>query len=360
MGLISFIKGLFNSDLECKEDISNHFVYFFPLTKMIKVNSNIIVPPGFEAVFVSKDTVCDVLKEGKHKITNASIPAIFSKLKLSRPNKNGKLPKKFKCDIYFVNLSDISTDYIGENPFLLKSMTFGKVKGFSEGMVDFRVVDSSLLIERILVDMPYIKNGKAIGVVSSSVGDEVNNALENSDAGFKDIITHPQVIHKYLSQVMLDKLEYMGVRILDVEISALRLNKKVQEKVNKYLENHIEFDEQISNLGNDKMSNIFERPQEKVSVESGTMIDNGASVEELDARIVDDLRNTTPKEKAKDILFNRGDPSILFKNKGNVRTEAKVDTDFNSKPAKKQCKFCNSTIDGSLPVCPNCGFRQDF
>ena len=360
MGLISFIKGLFNHDLECKEDISNHFVYFFPLKKLIRVNSNIIIPPGFDAVFVSKDTVCDVLKEGKHRITNASLPVLFNKMKLNRPNKNGKLPKKFKCDIYFVNLSDISTDYIGESPFLLKSVTFGKVKGFAEGMVDFRVIDSSLLIERILVDMPYIKNGKAIGVVSTSIGDEVNNALENSDAGFKDIITHPQVIHKYLSQIMLEKLDYMGVRILDVEISALRLNKKVQEKVNKYLENHIEFDEQINNLGNDKMSNTFSRPVEKVSVESGTMIDNGAHVEELDAKIVNDLRNTTPKEKAKDILFNRGDPSILFKNKGSIRTEAKVDTDFNNKPTKKQCKFCDATIDGSLPVCPNCGFRQNF
>lgn len=360
MGIISYLKGLFNKDLECKEDISNHFVYFFPLTKLIKVNSNIIVPAGFEAVFVVKDTVCDVLKEGKHKITNASLPVLYSKLKLARPKKNGRYTKKFKCDIYFVNLSDISTNFIGENPFVLKSYTFGKVKGYAEGMVDFRVVDSLSLIERLLIELPYIKNGKAISILGTVVGDEINSALESSDTKFRDIITHPNVIHKYLAQEMENKLDYMGIRILDAEISALRLNKKIQEKVSKYLENKIDFDEQIENFSTEKTTFTFNNKAEKVAVESGTMIDNGAHVEELDAKIVNDLRNVTPKEKAKDILFNRSDPSILFKNKGNVRTEAKVDSDFSSVPTKKQCKFCNATIDVKLPVCPNCGFRQDF
>lgn len=361
MGLISYIKGLFNKDLECTEDISNHFVYFFPLKKPIKINSNIIVPNGFDAVFVAKDTVCDVLKEGKHKIINASLPVLFTKLKLTRPNKKGKLPKKFKCDIYFVNLSDISTNFIGETPFILKSYTFGKVKGFAEGMIDFRVTDPQALIERILLDMPYIKNGRAIGVISTSAGDEINHALEHSETKFRDIITHPNAIHKYLAQEMPDKLDYMGVRILDAEISALKLNKKVQEKVNKFLENQMEFDTQIDNFSKNSTNtvNSYVEPQQ-VPVESGTMIDNGAHVEELDARIVNDLRNATPREKAKDILFNRSDPSILFKNKGSVRTEAKVDSDFSSVPTKKQCKFCNSTIDVNLPVCPTCGFRQDF
>lgn len=361
MGLISYLMSIFSKDLECKEDISNHFVYFFDIRKPIKVNNNIIVPDGFDAVFVAKDTVCDLLRSGKHRMNNASMPVLFNKLKLTRPNKNGKLPKKFKCDIYFVNLSDISTNFIGETPFILKSYSFGKVKGFAEGMIDFRVIDSPLLIERLLAEMSYIKNGKAISVVGTTAGDEVNNALEKSDTKFRDIISHPKAIHKYLSTEMVDKLDYMGIRVLDAEISALRLNKKVQEKVNRYLNNQAEFEEQLNSFANDKMQNVeVSKPVEPVAVESGSSIDNGAKIEELDARIVNDLRNATPKEKARDILFNRSDPSILFKNKNPIKTEAKIDSDFSSVPTKKQCKFCNSTIDVSVPVCPVCGFRQDF
>ena len=79
MRLISYLMSIFSKDLECKEDISNHFVYFFDVKKAIKVNSNIIVPDGFDAVFVAKDTVCDLLRSGKHRINNASLPVLFNK-----------------------------------------------------------------------------------------------------------------------------------------------------------------------------------------------------------------------------------------------------------------------------------------
>ncbi len=360
MGLISFIKNLFVKDLECGEDISDHFVYMFPLKSMIKINKFITIPNGFDAVFVAGDTVCDTLHEGKHRITNASMPVLFSKLKLNRPNKKGKTPNKFRCDIYFVNLSDISTNFIGTNPFILKSYSFGKVKGFAEGMIDFRVIDPQKLIEFLLMELAYIKNGKAIAMLSNYAGDEVNTLLERSDTKFRDIIRHPNAIHKYLEQEMVDKLDYMGVRVLDAEITALRLNKKIQEKVNKYLANQAIFDEQIEEFSTGKVTVTAEKPKEEVWVDSGSLIDNGAKVQELDSRIMENLRMATPKDKAKEILFNRSDPSILFKNKGNVRTEAKVQSDFSSAPTLKQCKFCGETIDVSLSFCPKCGFRQDF
>lgn len=362
MGLISFIKSLFVKDLECREDISNHFVYLFPLTSLIKIDRCITVPNGFEAVFVANDTVCDVLREGKHRITNASLPVLFNKLKLNRPNRKGKTPTKFKCDIYFVNLSDISTNFMGENPFIIKSYSFGKVKGFAEGMIDFRVYDAEKLIEFLLMDRPYIKNGQAIQMLSICAGDEVNVVLEKSDTKFRDIITHPNAIHKYLEQEMVDKLNYMGVRVLDAEVTALRLNKKVQEKVNKFLANQSEFEEQLEEFSTGKVSvtSGVSNQNKQELVESDTMIDNGAMVQELDSHFVNDLKTATPKDKAKDILFNRSDPSILFKNKGNVRTQAKVDSDFSSAPTLKQCKFCGATIDVSCSFCPKCGFRQDF
>ena len=361
MGLISFIKSFFNKDLECKEDISNHFVFMFPLVNLIKVDRFITVPNGFEAVFVANDTVCDVLHEGKHRITNASLPVLFNKLKLNRANKKGKTPSKFKCDIYFVNLSDISTNFIGQNPFVLKSHSFGKVKGFTEGMIDFRVVDSAKLIEFLLMDMPYIKNGKAIEMLSVCAGDEINSILEKGDTNFKDIIMHPNAIHKYLEQEMVDKLDYMGVRVLDAEVTALRLNKKVQEKVNKYLSNQSEFEEQFEEFSTGKVKVEAGTKKENELVDSETMIDNGSKVQELDSYFVNDLKTTTTtKDKAKEILFNTSHPSTLFKNKGNVRTQAKVENDFNSTPTLKQCKFCGATIDVNASFCPKCGFRQDF
>lgn len=359
MGLISFIKGLFSNTIEIKEDISNHFVYFLPLSHYIKVNTTFIVNQGFTAVFVAGDKVCDVLDAGNHKLTNASLPVLFSKLKLNRPNKKGKLPKRFKCDIYFINLSDISTDFMGENPFIIKSYSFGKVKGFAEGMLDFRVVDAVKLIDFLLIDLPFIKNGKAISVLGGFAGDEVNKCLENSETKFRDIITHPEAIHKYLSQEMVDKMEYMGIKILDVDLTALRLNKKIQDKVNKFLKNQSDFKEQIEEFNMSKVSVMEDGEPEEVFVENVSQIDHGAKIQELDAKIVTDLKNISSKDKAKDILFNRSDPSILF-NKSGVKTSAKVDTSWSSTPTLKQCKFCGATIEINSTICPKCGFRQEL
>lgn len=338
MGLIAKLKKLFNKNIECGDELDGHFIYPYPNSKrIIHINSHIIVGDKYYVVFVCNDRVCDVLPPGKHKLTGATLPITYSKLKLDRPNKNGKLPKVFKADIYYVLKEPmLQQQFYSSEKFFKKSSTFGKVKGYSEGLCDIQILDAEKLFKVLLIDRYYIKPKQGLELTMNLVGNEVNRVVEQSKFGFSEIVLNPQVLNEEMKVDLNEKAEAFGVKLTNVEVTSFKLGKSVQKRVAEFLAERKQVEEQFANSG------IKYQPEQvipnKVDIAENTQV-NTANVD------------TQPQ------IIRRGGVKL---EENSIQTyNAKIDTsDVFSSQNQKVCKYCNKTIDDKYIFCPHCGFKQ--
>ncbi len=351
MGLISSLKKLFNKNIQCGEEVKDHFIYLYPSSsRIVQVGANIVVGEDFFAAFVCKDRVSDVLPPGKHKITGATLPKTFSKLKLDRANRRGRLPKKFKADIYYISSNTLEQQnfYSGQK-FYLKSSKFGKVKGYVEGICDIKVIDAEKLLKVLLADRYYIKNKYGIKKVMKLVGDEVCKILEHSKLSFTQIILNPTKLKEYLNPAINEKLQSLGVEVYNCEISSLKLNKSLKNQVATFINERREFEQQFEQTG-------IKFELEQIVPDKVDVSDNNANTPTFS--------DITQKEDAQ-TLSKVGQSPAVIKRGGVVleKQSEKYTSNINaeqilSKQDEKICKFCNRKININFAFCPKCGFKQ--
>lgn len=341
MGLLAKLKKLFNKNIECsEEELAGHFIYLYPSSsRVVNVNANIIVDDTHFVAFVCNDKVCDILPSGKHKINGATLPKSFSRLHLDRPNKNGKYPKKFKADIYYLNKSVMEKQqFCSAGKFKKKSAQFGKVKGYSEGLCDIQIYDPEILLKNLLFDRYVVKNKQGLQLTMSLVGDAVNNVIESIDKEFADILLDPQSLNTALNPAVNDQLESYGVRVTNVEITSFKLGRKLQKRVAEFMA------ERNMVMSEFEKSGIKYMPEkivpDKVDV-SNPMV---TQVEE------ENFGDIPP-------IIRRG-TSVTVDN-SNTQYKSNIGTqDVFNQSDKKVCKFCGKTIDSDCAFCPHCGFKQ--
>lgn len=362
MGLIAKLKKLFNKNIECGDEIKGHFIYLYPSSsRVVNVNSQIIVGDDYYAVFVCNDRVCDVLASGKHKITGATLPKSFSRLKLGKANRAGKYPKKFKADIYFVYKHIIpQQNFCSDNKFVIKSNDFGKVKGYSEGLCDIQITDPESLLKVLLIDRYYIKNKLGMQLTLGMVGDQVNKMIEQSKYEFTEIILNPSILTHYLNPSVNVGLDGLGIRLYNVEVTSFKLNRSLQKKVALFLAERKQCTEQFEKTG------IKYQPEQiipnKVDV-SATVEQNPNSVLQQNGNensVQNQSANSYPNYGSQPQIIRRGG-GINMQNAPKEKTEYSAPlnaSDVFNENDKKVCKFCGETIDAGFSFCPKCGFKQ--
>lgn len=362
MGLLANLRKMFNKNIECGEEITGHFIYLYPSSnRIVHVNSHIIVGDNYYAVFVCNDRVCDVLPPGKHKLTGATLPKAFSRLKLDKPNRNGSFPKKFKADVYFVFKEVMEQQqFCSFDKFIKKSNEFGKVKGFSEGLLDIQVTDPEKLFKVLLIDRYYIPNKVGLKIAMGYIGNEINRMLENSDTSFTEMILKPSILKPMLNPAINERIENLGVRVYNVEVSSLKLSRKLQKQVAMFLHERKSVNEQFEQSGikytpeqivPDKVDVSAANPISPASVNQSDMA-QGTATGGLNSY------NQPPGEQTPPQIIRRG--GLQMQNtQANTGYNAQLNASevFNSEN-KKVCKFCNQTIDAGYLFCPRCGFKQ--
>ena len=363
MGLLANLRKMFNKNIECGEEITGHFIYLYPSgNRIVHVNSHIIVGDNYNAVFVCNDRVCDVLPPGKHKLTGATLPVTFSKLKLDKPTKNGSLPKKFKADVYFVYKEIMEQQqFCSFERFVKKSNDFGKVKGYTEGLFDIQVTDPEKLFKVLLIDRYYIPNKLGLKIASGYIGNEINRMLEASETSFTEMILKPAILKPMLNPAINERIENLGVKVYNVEVTSLKLNRKMQKKVAMFLHERKSVEDQFEQSG------IKYTPEQivpdKVDVSAQTPL-NASVMAQNQAENVSQANYQQPAFQQPQ--GNQTPPSII--RRGGLQMQNSVQqTEYNAKlntsevfnsENKKVCKFCNQTIDAGYSFCPRCGFKQ--
>ncbi|MBR2467773.1 MAG: SPFH domain-containing protein [Clostridia bacterium] len=342
MGLIANLKKLFNKNIECGDELDGHFIYPYPNSKrIIHVNSHIIVGDKYCAVFVCNDRVGDVLPPGKHKITAATLPTTFAKLRLDKPNKNGKIPKTFKADVYYVLKETLKQQqFYSSERFVKKSNTFGKVKGYSEGLCDIQVLDPEKLFKVLLIDRYYIKPKQGIELVMNLVGNEVNLVVEKSKHGFSEIVLNPQLLNEEMETDLNEKTDSFGVKISNAEVTSFKLSKKVQKKVAEFIAGRKSIESQFENSG------IKYQPEQ--------VVPNKVNINETSGQAQHQAAQHTDSQPQ---IIRRG--GLKLEENANQTYNAKLNTSevFDGQN-QKVCKYCNKTIGDKYVFCPHCGFKQ--
>ena len=248
MGLIRALKRIFNHNIQCGQSLEDELLYLYPSrSRVIRLGYNIIVKAGCCVVFVVKGKVTDVLSEGKYKLSWSILQATYRRLKLDHHEKK---KNSFKADLYFVNQKSFN-DFVFESnqPFIIKTETFGKVVANVGGVCTLKINQPNLLLQTLLMDRAYIKNKTAKKFVSYYIGNEIAQMLEKGKTHFNEMICETKVANNYLNEVMIDALFGIGLKISNVRMNCIScLNKKQQNKINEYLSYQSEYRYSCNNV----------------------------------------------------------------------------------------------------------------
>ncbi len=378
MGFLSNLKKIFNKNIECGEELVGHFIYLYPSSnRIVHVNSHIIVPDDYFAVFVCNDRVTDVLPPGKHKISGAVLPKSFAKTRIDKPNKYGNYKKKFKADIYYVFKGVMEQQqFCSFDKFFKKSSHFGRVKGYTEGLLDIQVTDPEQLFKVLLIDRYYIKNKEGIKLVTGYIGNEVNRMLESGDLGFTEIILNPAAFKQALNPAINARIENLGVRVYNLEVSSFKLNRKLQKQVAMFLTERKQVHDQFEQSGikytpeqivPDKVDVSSSNPQQPTAFSNEVeeqpkpqqTFGQQATYNQSFNQIQTPNQNVASANNNPPQIIRRGgfNPQQNLQQKTEYKAQINTNEVFKSEN-KKVCKFCNSTIDGAAMFCPKCGFKQ--
>lgn len=316
MGILAKLKNIFAKNIDCSKDLDDVFFHLMPWVK-VTIDSNLVVKDGFVALFVCKNKVTDILSAGKYKLNNNTIPYTFKRLKLYKIDKRGHMPKKFNCDIYFVSTGIIENfEFISNNPYIRKSNRFGKVVAYSEGVCDFKISDPKKLIEYILLERAYIKDKVAVGDISNIIGNGVNEIMEKSGESFGSLIANVKTTNIIINSNIDNTLEFCGLKCSNFDLRLMRVNSKLQKKLDEYLQMQKEYNLQFA----DSTNEVLNQALTSVTVEHEQVVEANNS----------------------DVCYDTGATPIDM-----------------TKLGKKQCSFCGKYINEKARYCEFCGFDQN-
>lgn len=345
MGLFSRLFGRFSKAIQCGDDFDQHIIYMHPKSgKKIKINENILVGGNSLAIFVCRDKISDILYPGKFKLNGATLPETFKRLRLDKDASKGEVPKAFKADIYFVNMKEFHDAVIDAYaPFIFRNTPFGKVRGYPEGLFNFKIVDASELIKTLLIENPYIKNGFAQKQIQIWVGDAVSEMLEKLGMSFVDILSQNEHVNEELSSHIMAAVEGLGISIMGIRLESIKLPKKQQLEISEYLAN-----QPTSPV------NYLTAEQALEQIEQPTPIKESEI-----SRKIRPLENVVKNNEPTDFNpqeFRRGtNPEFV---NPNVKPTVELQTENLSMPTQKVCKYCGAKMNIDCKFCPECGFKQ--
>ena len=200
MGIFSTIRQLFNKNIDCGEDISQHVVFLLKKKKYLYLNKNIIVRDGSVAVIVFNHRVCDVIIPGKYKLNEQSIPLTYAKAKIDKKSKKGRKIRKVRADIFFVSTSETADfDFDSDDAFHIKSKEVGRVKGYLQGTCTMRVIDPAKLIKALLSQMGKFKAKKVKREIGLLIGNKINRKIQKEKTNIDDIFDKNSRINTILN-----------------------------------------------------------------------------------------------------------------------------------------------------------------
>ncbi len=231
MGLIAKLKKMFsNNIIYSSENLGDFGGLYLDNSTKLKVGSSIVIEDNTIGVVAYKGEVRDYIHgKGKFRVDERDLPHLFEKA-ITKKNPE---PKKIKADLYFINTNPIEKfGYLGENSFLVRSKTLGKVKGCVEGVCTVQLVSVRNLFDWLFLIKTKWRVGAIERIISREIGNAVARVIEKSKVDIEDIILKKVNINDCINTFLENAFDDLGFKVSNVELIGIEFDKKVQPKVN--------------------------------------------------------------------------------------------------------------------------------
>ncbi len=233
MGLFSRIKKFFSKDIELDFDISSVLLFPYKLKKgHVYLGNKITVPENFVFVLSKSGKILDTIPFGKHELKAVILPKSVKYFRLGKIRKDGSLPTRFSPNAYFLNLTPFEH---------LKWKTYRKVECFdprvgyfkvsADGKFAFKINEPESFLKELFKVYDYLKINEAEKLLCSFVSEMVISIIEKSDYDFDDLVEKVSLTDKVFN-ILVKKLEKIGVVLLGFSFENVNLPKNITEKLN--------------------------------------------------------------------------------------------------------------------------------
>lgn len=200
------------------------------------INKKIMVDKNTKVIFRCKDKTTDIFSEGNHYLNPSTLPNSYARLRLNKSLEKGKPVKKFKCDVYYLNLNPIENFVFYSNePFFSKSNEFGKIRGLVEGICTVQLINPEQALDFMLQDYAYLKYGVAEKIIGLTIGNIINSAIDKSNYELMDLIKSKDEIKNFLECELEGCVYYNGFRVTNLQINAITFKGKKKKELDEYI-----------------------------------------------------------------------------------------------------------------------------
>ena len=301
MGLFSWFKNLFKKGISLAEVNEKQLVALVKDNAKIKFGTSIDVRPNFLAVLVYKNKIMDTFAEGRYRLDIPTMPLLSRYQKLTKPNKKGDLPKKFKVDVYFVNLKAFANFNFDDCIVHIKNKVYKNLNVFVDGNYSFQVTSPIDFLEALFTQYGVVKDSVAKAELTDWVCHLVSKRLEKKQPTV-------EMLYKMDSSCFDGLLDYInkdiadcGIKLLDLNITKVKFPKRIykrisigqdkleKEEIPQYTGEMLIMDNQVqkaqqSDFAND-MNNVYKDQAEKIEqdMQSKFYVTNSQGIDYADA-----------------------------------------------------------------------------
>lgn len=195
-------------------------------TADIKFGAQLIVQQQQEAVFYRDGKAMDVFAAGRHTLTTLNVP-IITKI-LTMPWE--KSP--FQACVYFVGKQDFIDQKWGtRQPITIRDNDFGMVRIRSFGKFSYRVVDSTLLIDRLVGTQGIYTTEKVTSYMKDLIVSRMQDLIATSKLGLIDLQSKYDEIGAGTRAKVATEFAKYGLELVDFFINSINVPEKVQEAI---------------------------------------------------------------------------------------------------------------------------------
>lgn len=234
MGIFSRFKNIFKKDIILDCDISSHLIYVYKLRKgQIRLNRKVIVPNNFDFVIAKKGKVFDILKSGEHELSLSTLPKSVKKFGLDKADSDGKLPKTFEANAYFVNLKLFEySKWESYRKITLTDKCLGNYSIRLEGGFAFKVADSFRFVNSLLKIYDYLKNDEAESILESFLSEFVVDEIEKNNYKIEQV-SNLDVLTDLVYEKLCERMVAFGIEIQGFLIEKMGMTKNLKNYLKK-------------------------------------------------------------------------------------------------------------------------------
>lgn len=271
MGIFKKIKQYFSSDITPDVSKLNGFVVPYPVKRgTIKMNSRVVVPNGYAFVLGHNGRALDAFREGEYFMAPAVLPECCKKLKIHKMDKKGNIKKKFKADLYFVDLKSYEFEFKSAKTEM-GNRAMGIFSAGSEGKVVVSVKEPRDFVASLLGEFAYLRNGEAEKIIRNWISESVTEVFRKNNFALSELISiNPMIEEKTKADIAM-MLSKQGLILESFEFTNFVLPKKHQKQ---YLANKNKCEDVQKSLPEDDLEVVDEQKVEQTDDLNDQEIEN--------------------------------------------------------------------------------------